>query len=440
VGEKIFTMVFRPQINDQIKIGNETYSFTEHPSAKGMPYGQSGRRATVYQVSNHSKQFRALKVFSPAFRSPNTEEQADILARYSTLPGLIACKRIVISPYENSRLISNYPDLTYSVLMPWLKGTTWQEVVMNRQFITKDRTSSIAERFLTILATMESNGIAHCDLSGPNLIINLDTSYSNNGHNQLLLIDLEDLYANNLKRPDRLPAGSAGYAHKSVKKGIWSSFADRFSGAVLLANILAWSNATIRECAYGEQYFSDDELQENCDRYEKIVNILERETNSQITTLFKRAWSSSSLEECPSFSEWSNALNLTIPQMSVVDVKPTLYEMPKVMTEGPVSGWRSISGENSGYSIVPGEHKDNRPKTAADYYYEFLEWDQIQNQMKSGSYNNSTSPTKNRPTHYELNKDTYQPNDQEKVENFGEIIFWLAVFGGLVALMFFLSY
>lgn len=45
-------MPFRPKTNTTININQSTYTFTEHPAAKGMPYGQTGRRATVYQVQD----------------------------------------------------------------------------------------------------------------------------------------------------------------------------------------------------------------------------------------------------------------------------------------------------------------------------------------------------------------------------------------------------
>ncbi len=56
-------MSFRPQVNDQLSINGVTYSIAEHPAAPGVPYGQAGRRAIVYQVAAHEG-YRALKVFS----------------------------------------------------------------------------------------------------------------------------------------------------------------------------------------------------------------------------------------------------------------------------------------------------------------------------------------------------------------------------------------
>lgn len=429
-------MTFRPQINDQLKIGSEGYVFTEHPSAKGMPYGQAGRRATVYQVRNRSMQLRALKVFTPAFRSPRIEEQADTLARYSTLPGLIACKRIVISPSDNPKIVSTYPDLSYSVLMPWLQGTTWQEVVMNRQFMTKENSLGIATRFLTVLAIMESKSVAHCDLSGPNLIINLNSSHSNsNGNNRITLIDLEDLYAQDLKKPIKLPAGSAGYAHRDVKNGVWSAEADRFSGAVLLANILGWNNRTIRDKAYGEQYFDTDEMQESCERYEKLLNVLENEWGSSPSDLFKRAWQSSSLDSCPRFSEWTEALKVEIPKVEIDTIRIPSIETPSVLSGGPVTGWRSITGGSVGSVNQTGNYYPVEPKDARQYFYEFEEWDKVQTRRKPG-YKDQVS------TSEQDSSNKYYPNlrkDSDEHHLVAVLVFWTLFILGIIGMFWLLT-
>ena len=425
-------MTFHPQINDKLKIGSESYVFTEHPSAKGMPYGQAGRRATVYQVRNSSMQLRALKVFTPAFRSPRIEEQADTMARYSTLPGLIACKRIVISPTDNPKIVSAYPDLSYSVLMPWLQGTTWQEVVMNRQFMTKENSLGIAERFLTVLAIMESEGIAHCDLSGPNLILNMNSSQSSsNGHNRITLIDLEDMYAKDLKKPVKLPAGSAGYAHREVKTGIWCAEADRFSGAVLLANILGWSNRTIRDKAYGEQYFDTDEIQEDCERYEKLVNVLDNEWGSLPTNLFKQAWLSSSLETCPRFSEWTEALKVEIPKVEIDTIRTPLIETPSVLSGGPVTGWRSITGGSVASDNQTGKYDPVEPKDARQYFYEFEEWNKVQTRRKLGYKDQDRTSEQDSSNKY----NPYLSENSDDHHDAVPIGFWVFIISGLIGLI-----
>lgn len=431
-------MTFRPQINDQIKIGDEHYVFTEHPSAKGMPYGQAGRRATVYQVRNRLMQLRALKVFTPAFRSSRTEEQVEILARYSTLPGLIACKRIVISPSDNPKLVSAYPDLSYSVLMPWLQGTTWQEIVMNRQFMTKENSLGLATRLLTVLAVMESKTIAHCDLSGPNLILNTTSSKpSSNGHNHITLIDLEDLYAKDLKEPIKLPAGSAGYAHREVKDGVWCAEADRFSGAVLLANILGWSNRTIRDKACGEQYFDSDEIQEDCERYEKLESVLDNEWGSQPANLFKQAWQSSSLEACPRFSEWTEAFKIEIPKVEIDTIRTPSVVTPPVLSGGPVTGWRSLSGGNVGGVNQTGASESLLPEDVRQAYYEFVEWDKIQAQRRHG-YREQGDSIKVKQPHSKYYPELKE-EDNVDYEKRRSAVFWVLFIIGLVIIMIYLS-
>lgn len=37
-------------VGAELIIGGTTYHLAEHPSAPGMPYGQEGRAAVVYQV------------------------------------------------------------------------------------------------------------------------------------------------------------------------------------------------------------------------------------------------------------------------------------------------------------------------------------------------------------------------------------------------------
>jgi len=54
-------MPFRPQVGEELLISGMTYRIAEHPAAPGVPYGQAGRRAIVYQiVAGNDK--RALKV------------------------------------------------------------------------------------------------------------------------------------------------------------------------------------------------------------------------------------------------------------------------------------------------------------------------------------------------------------------------------------------
>jgi hypothetical protein len=120
-------MTFQPDPNQTLSIDDINYVVTEHPSAPGIPYGQEGRAATVFQLTSPSGTF-AFKVFKPRFRTPSLVTQAEQLTQYAGLPGLQVCQRIVLTPFRHAPLLRTEPDLTYAVLMPgWREplGRKW---------------------------------------------------------------------------------------------------------------------------------------------------------------------------------------------------------------------------------------------------------------------------------------------------------------------------
>lgn len=294
--------MFRPKIGDKIAIGGANYRFTEHPSARGMLYGQTGRRATVYQLLDSQGNIYAFKVFSLGFRKPQNAQNAKTLNGLSKLPGLDAAHRYVLTKQTDPDLLTEYPDLEFAALMPWIEGTTWQEFMLEKEGFSAAGSLQVAKELAAILAQMERKEIAHCDLSGPNIMINLE------GGVDVKLVDMEDLYSAQLIEPDRKPAGSSGYAHQTAQSGLWKASADRFAGAVLLAEILAWCDARVNEAAYGEQYFNSSEMQIDSKRFSLMATVLAEQWGDEIAELFKIAWQSKTLERCPSFEEWFTAL------------------------------------------------------------------------------------------------------------------------------------
>lgn len=297
-------MTFRPHINDAIQIEGTQYTFKEHPAARGMPYGQTGRKATVFQVEAEQQLF-ALKVFTPAHREPRTSTTAGYLKQFSGIPGLQVCNRTVITPETHGSLLAEHPDLAYAVLMPWVEGETWQELMVIGRMLTPDQSRGIASELIRILDQMEQKGLAHCDISGPNVLVGLQ-------NHQVSLVDVEDMYAAGLPKPDFVSSGSAGYSHRSVKHGSWSLVSDRFAGAILIAEMLGWSDERVRRLAFGEQYFDLAEIQEGSERYQVMLQVLRERWGNGIVAAFSRAWYSNSLEECPSFAEWAQLMGVRV--------------------------------------------------------------------------------------------------------------------------------
>ncbi len=295
-------MPFQPQVREELEIDGTTYRVAEHPNAPGMPFGQEGRQAVVYQLAADDER-RALKAFKPRFSTPSLVLLADQIARLASLPGLQVCQRTVLTARRHTALLRRFPDLTYAVLMPWVEGPTWQEIVLEKKTLTLEESLKIAHALAEVLVTMEERGIAHCDLSGPNLILSPDLSQA-----AVALVDVEGIYAPGLSRPDVLPAGSPGYAHRTAPQGLWSRQADRFAGAVMLAEILGWGDSRVREAAWGENYFHAQEMQKESERYAVLVQVLRSTWGDDLANLLTAAWHSDTLADCPTLGKWLVAL------------------------------------------------------------------------------------------------------------------------------------
>ncbi len=313
-------MSFRPAVNSEIILPGMVYTFSQHPDAKmPIPYGQTGKRATVYQVRNTRGHFFGLKVFFPKYRVPQIQHGATKLREFSRLPGLQVCTRVVFTKSGFPDLIKEFPDLEYTVLMPWVDGKTWFDIVFTRQPLTPQQSIHYARSLSAMFVAMEEKKLAHCDISNANVF--LETSQAGN----VALVDVEEMYAPDFEKPVPLPAGSDGYGHKTASSGIWSADADRFSGAVLLAEILAWPNLELQALFADTHYFEKSDMQVDCPRYQALMQALPPE----IGELFRRAWFSETLAECPTFTEWNQVVQ-QITALPIPMPAPVLFTLPDV--------------------------------------------------------------------------------------------------------------
>ncbi len=323
-------MPFRPTIGSTIQVGQKILSVSPHPSAKGMPYGQQGRKATVYQVVDQQGDRHALKVFARMFQTEQTARGAKRMEAFASFPGLEVCRRQVITPEQHVDLLQKHPDLLYSVLMPWVEGNTWQECVLGCRPITEEQCLSMAQNLSAGLAEMESAGLAHCDLSGANVIVSFDDDATG-----VMLVDVEDMYGPQFEKPSALPIGTPGFNHKEVAKGSWFATADRFSGAVLLAEMLAWCDDRVRRIAYADTFFDPKEVQISSDRYQIVLRALRDRWGDRIGDLFARAWYSDTLDQCPTLKEWNRAIQLQ-------DEPPLNVYLAEIESQASQANWEEV--------------------------------------------------------------------------------------------------
>jgi len=339
-----------------LNINGVIYRIAEHPAAPGIPHGQEGRAGIVFHLLPPSAgggsgvDEQALKVFKPRFRLPYLVSQAEKLAAYADLPGLQAARRIVLTPTRHADLLHQHSDLTYAALMPWIVGPTWLETILEKKPFTAEQSLALARDLVETPVRMEERGLAHCDLSSPNVMLPALA-----GGGGIALIDLEGFYAPGMIQPQALSSGSAGYAHRQAGSGLWSPEADRFAGAVLLAEMLGWCDPQVCQEAWGESFFDPKEVQDDVPRYQTLIKSLRSRWGDGMAVLFGRAWHSDSLSDCPTFGEWLVAL----PDISLVS--ETVYTEEEV--KEPIES-ETFPQENRKVQPFPAPYNQIEPITS----------------------------------------------------------------------------
>lgn len=322
-------MTFQPNPGDGIVINGKSYTVGQHPAAPGVAYAQAGRQGIVYQLIPGDGQLheaKALKVFFPKFRIPAMVYQSEHMGNYREIPGLQVSSREVLTPERNGDLIAEYPDLLYAVIMPWIHGCTWFDVISDQRNLGRSESLMLAKALAAIGSSMEQRGLAHCDLSAPNVMLPFFSEVKlPEGTAAVELVDVEQMYSPKMDRPDVLLAGSPGYAaHRTVHSGLWSAYADRFAGAVIIAEMLGWCDPAIVNRAWGESYFDQHEMQTPCERYFLLKKSLGQRWDAKISDLFGRAWDSQDLSSCPTFGEWLIALSSLSEEEVVIEEAPAI--------------------------------------------------------------------------------------------------------------------
>ena len=345
---------FDPQPGEQITLDQDTYQVMPHPAQPAMAFGQEGRKAIVFQLSKNGGLF-ALKIFKRKYRQPLLVETCDHLSQLA-LPGLEVCRRRCLTPATATALLQQFPEMEYAVLMPWIRGSTWFDILITKTPIDKGASQKIAKNTATVLAELEQRGYAHCDVAAANVIVNTMTGEVN-------FIDVEDMFGPGLPSLGDLPSGTDGYHHRTSRaspQGQWCGEGDRFSSAVLLAEMLAWHDPRIRQQAEDDHYFAEDELQNpDAARYRLMLEALGGLSPS-LADCFARAWLAPTLADCPALSEWAKLVEFPF----VTSWSP--IQAPSPQQRYNIASWTPIPPEaHQAYapSFIPIGAPTQPPKT-----------------------------------------------------------------------------
>jgi hypothetical protein len=297
----------RFEANQKFTIQGVAYRVAEHPALPGLPYVQRGGRGFVVQLvrpeGRADGERMALKYFKLKYRVPELVSAADSLRRHADLPGLRAAQRVVFTKERDPEFTSLFPALEYGMLMPWLPGVTWYDVVTSKSILPQAMAVRLAQSASMVLAALEQNGLSHCDIAGANVMVDKRLG-------RVELVDIEEMFGADLPRPVEPPAGQDGYQHRtSRQQGQWRAEGDRFGGAVLLAEMLGWANHKIRQNSADEHYFAAAEMQDGQSmRFRLLCEVLAGDYGQPIAELLRAAWASPTLAHCPTLANWQSAL------------------------------------------------------------------------------------------------------------------------------------
>ncbi|MEA2559828.1 MAG: hypothetical protein QOH06_1332 [Acidobacteriota bacterium] len=355
---------FDPRPGDSVILFGEHFEVQAHPSARTIRYAAEGRRAIVYQVAKTNsggRELLALKVFFQAYRSTDLETTARRLWSLGNLEGMRAARRRIVLPSEPA--VAEHPDLAYAMLMPWIQGKTWFDLLVTARtrgdHLEPQRAVRLCERFLRVLRGLEEKSLAHTDIAPGNVAI-VDSS-------GIELLDLEDIYTPDSPLPQHGSGGSVGYRHQGSKssKAVWCKEADRYAGAILAAEMLALADPNLARLATDEGFFG-----ENCrsaqgrEKFAKAEVYLHRMA-PKFLEVFRRSWTARNLAECPALAELHNTIEEAVDQNAKLATdlvreggKRTSRESGRQAsgaTGGPVREWKKIGGPKVSWKTPEGD-------------------------------------------------------------------------------------
>jgi tRNA A-37 threonylcarbamoyl transferase component Bud32 len=293
-------MSFQLAIDDQLIIDGITYQVCAHPAIPGRPFVQAGSHSHVVQLRTAGG-FVALKV-QWQLRDPALVSHAQQLQSLSTIPGLQAARRLVITAANQPSLVAAWPELDYAILMPWLHGPTWQELIRHRRPLSPTQSLNLARALANLLTEIEQRGLAHGDLQPANVMLPglIDPAATA----PIALVDLETMHGVGIRRlPLSTPEGP--YQHPVATTGL---AVDRFGGALLILELLGWCDEQVRAASADESFFAPEDLLQPTERFHILRDALAQRWGLGPAQMLERLWQCQTPMACPLLKEWQAIL------------------------------------------------------------------------------------------------------------------------------------
>jgi len=313
-------MPFDPNTLTSITINGIVYTLEDIGGSMRLP----GNRAYVCRLKDNNNQQYALKYYNPHTAAIIAAQVYDLARSFRTqnaqlydFPAFNWTKgRIYID--ASNPITRTYSELTHAILMPWIHGELISNIRTAVRAGSKTYSTAsvrkIVNNLLESLIQLERNHLAHGDICGSNVFIQDDESVA--------IIDMDEMYMPGFLRPDTLNKG-CGHEGYRFHTGFdsWCAEADRFSTAILIAEILTLSDSSVAsdggiESHFGQHYYIGS-LPANNPYLLKMNRILTyiRHTYPEYADLMERAFNAATLTDVPELREWLSSASITPPIM-----------------------------------------------------------------------------------------------------------------------------
>lgn len=290
-----------------------------HPNMPGLAHTMERLHSTVFHMQELSAggSEYALKVMSTKRRGPQLVEICELLRSLRSVTGLESCDRLCLTRDLCLDTIQRYPDLEYAIVMPWSGGTTWSDAhaEQGEEYrsaqdrspkagdLSRWRCLQLATRLAEVLAMLERQQMAHCNLGPEKIMLSLDPLVP-----LVELVGLEGVYSAHLESRKDLKDSVPEYRHPNETQPGPAS--DRFAGALLIAEILSWYDDEIKSLFLyqSDSLFTVDELGQTTNPKFEAVTGRVKSHHADLAELLQRAWESKTPDEAPAMVVWLEAL------------------------------------------------------------------------------------------------------------------------------------
>ncbi|WP_298818551.1 serine/threonine protein phosphatase [Chloroflexus sp.] len=317
-------MPFQPAIDEQLEIDGVNYQVCAHPALPGQAFIQEGQTGRVVQL-RATGGFVALKV-QTQIHDQALIDHAQQLQSISVIPGLQAARRIIITAANQSTLVAKHPELNYAILMPWVYGPPWQELIRHHRPLSPIQSLTLARALAHLLAEIEQRGLVHGDLQAAHVM--LPGLIDPGAAAPVALVDLETMHGVGIHRL-ALPAPASPYQHPVAAQGL---SIDRFGGALLILELLGWCEEDVRAAAEPDSFFATTDLLKPTERYQLLHAALARRWGIGPAQMLERLWQSDTPMKCPQFKDWLAIL----PPLAMAASEPLPTTAPALLTIDPV--------------------------------------------------------------------------------------------------------